>query len=50
MKGGKNLDFYANFPVVVNATGQIDVVFMLVAPSFAEGGEFWDGYGDSAAA
>ena len=50
MKGGENLDFYVHFPVVVNATGQIDVVLMLVAPSFQEWGEFWDGYGDSPAA
>jgi hypothetical protein len=50
MKGGENLDFYANFPVAVNATGKIDAVLMLVAPSFEEWGEFWDGYGDSPAA
>ncbi len=50
MKGGENFDLYANFPVAVNSTGQIDLVLMLVAPSFEEWGEFWDGYGDSPAA
>jgi hypothetical protein len=50
LKGGKNLDLYVNFPVVVNATREIDMVLMLVAPSFEEWGEFWDGYGNSPAA
>jgi hypothetical protein len=50
LKGGKNLDLYVNFPVVVNATREIDMVLMLVAPSFEEWGEFWDGYGHSPAA
>ena len=50
MKGGKDLELYAHFPVAVNATAQIDVVLMLVAPSFKKWGEFWDGYGDSPAA
>ena len=49
LKGGKNLDLYVNFPVVVNATGKFDLLLMLVAPNFEEWGEFWDSYGDSAA-
>ena len=28
MKGGENLDFYVNFPVAVNATGQMDLLFI----------------------
>ena len=50
MKGGENLNLYVNFPVAVNATGQIDLLLVLAAPSFEEWGEFWDGYGDSPAA
>jgi len=49
LKGGKNLQMHVNFPVVVNATGKIDLLLMLVAPNFEEWGEFWDSYGDSAA-
>ena len=49
MKGGQNLEAYVNFPIAVNATGEMDLVFTLVAPSFSEWGEFWDGYGDSPA-
>ena len=50
MKGGKNLKAYVNFPIAVNFADESDLVFTLVAPSFAEWGEFWDGYGDSPAA
>jgi hypothetical protein len=50
MNGGQNLEAYVNFPVAVNATGEMDLVFMLVAPSLTEWGEFWDGYGGSPAA
>ena len=49
VKGGKNLQLYVNFPVVVNATAQFDLLLMLVAPNFEEWGEFWDNYGDSEA-
>jgi len=49
VKGGRNLQLYVNFPVVVNATGKVDLLLMLGAPSFEEWGEFWDNYGDSAA-
>lgn len=37
MKGGENFDLYANFPVAVNATGQMDAV--RVHPIL--GGELW---------
>jgi len=49
VKGGKNLQMIVNFPVVVNATGKVDLLLMLAAPNFEERGEFWDNYGDSAA-
>jgi hypothetical protein len=49
VKGGEDLNLYVNFPVVVNATGKFDLLLMLVAPNFEKWGEFWDGYGDSAA-
>ena len=48
--GGENLKAFVLFPVAVNATGEMDVMFVVVAPSFAEWGKFWDGYGDSDAA
>jgi hypothetical protein len=48
--GGENLQAFVLFPVAVNATGEMDVMFVVVAPSFAEWGKFWDGYGDSDAA
>ncbi len=50
MKGGKNLEAYVYHPVVVNATNQVDLLIVLVAPTFKEWGEFWDGYPDSPAA
>ncbi|MGI9242680.1 MAG: hypothetical protein ACR2RV_17925 [Verrucomicrobiales bacterium] len=50
MAGGKNLEAYVYFPVAVNDTGESDLFFVINAPSFQEWGEFWDGYGDSAAA
>jgi hypothetical protein len=50
MKGGKNLEAYVYHPVAVNATREIDMVFVVTAPTFKEWGEFWDGYPDSPAA
>ncbi len=50
MKGGKNLEAYVYFPVAVNNMAETDLIFMVVAPSFAEWGMFWDSYGGSAAA
>ncbi len=50
MKGGKNLEAYVNFPVAVNDTGESDLIFTVVAPSFEEWGRFWDSYGGSPAA
>ncbi len=48
--GGENLKAYVLFPIAVNATGQMDLMFVVVAPSFAEWGKFWDGYQGSDAA
>ena len=50
MKGGKDLEAYVNFPVAVNDTGESDLIFTVIAPSFEEWGRFWDSYGGSPAA
>jgi hypothetical protein len=50
MKGGKNLEAFVFFPVAVSNMGQSDIIFVISAPTFAEWGEFWDGYKDSPAA
>jgi len=44
VKGGEGLKVNLFFPVAVNATGQIDFLFVVIAPSFAAWGEFWDNY------
>jgi len=49
LPGGENLQAFVLFPVAVNAMGEIDVMFVVVAPSFAEWGKFWDAYADSPA-
>ena len=48
IKGGENLELYLNFPVAAKA-GEVDFVFILVAPSFSEWGVFMDNYAGSAA-
>ena len=50
IKGGERLKAYVYFPVAVNAIGETDVWFVVVAPSFEEWGKFWDNYVDSPAA
>jgi hypothetical protein len=50
MEGGERLEAYVYFPVAVNAIGEIDVLFVVVAPSFVEWGKFWDNYLTSPAA
>ena len=50
MEGGERLKAYVYFPVAVNAIGQIDVLFVVSAPTFEEWGKFWDNYIDSPAA
>ena len=47
MKGGERLEAYAYFPVAVNATGETDALFVVIAPTFEEWGKFWDNYLDS---
>jgi len=44
IKGGAGLKAYVNFPVAVNAIGEVDVLFVVVAPFFEEWGKFWDNY------
>ena len=50
LNGGENLEAYVYFPVAVNATGEMDLMFVVVAPSFEEWGKFWDAYAGSEAA
>jgi len=49
MAGGKGLEANVYFPVAVNVTGEIDVLFVVHAPSFVEWGKFWDNYSGSPA-
>ena len=49
VKGGERLQAYVYFPVAVNATGETDVWFVVVAPTFEEWGKFWDNYEGSPA-
>jgi len=48
--GGEQFEAYVLFPVAVNATGEMDMMFVVVAPSFQDWGKFWDAYGGSPAA
>jgi len=50
LNGGERLEAYVYFPVAVNDTGEMDLVFAVTAPSFEEWGKFWDAYGGSEAA
>jgi hypothetical protein len=50
VKGGERLEASVYFPVAVNAIGEMDVFFIVTAPTFEEWGKFWDNYGDSQAA
>lgn len=50
MEGGDGLEVYLYFPIAVDKTGEIDFLFVIVAPSFQEWGVFWDGYEGSPAA
>jgi hypothetical protein len=47
LNGAKDLKASVSFPVAVNATGQIDMLFAIVVPDFESWGKFWDAYGDS---
>ena len=48
VKGGENLLLRLQFPVAAKV-GEVDLVVIMVAPSFAEWGEFMDNYPGSAA-
>jgi hypothetical protein len=50
LPGGADFQAFVYFPVAVNSTGEMDVMYVVVAPSFEEWGKFWDAYGDSDAA
>ena len=50
VEGGENLEAYVYFPVAVNATVEMDFMYIVVAPTFEEWGKFWDNYKDSEAA
>jgi hypothetical protein len=50
MKGGAGLEAYLYFPVAVNLAKDSDFFFVIVAPSFEQWGQFWDGYQGSPAA
>lgn len=49
MKGGENLKMSIHYPVVAKMPGNSDFLVVIIAPSFAEWGTFWDGYKDSPA-
>lgn len=50
VEGGENIKASLRFPVAVDATGEIDLLFEIVWPSFEEWGKFWDNYSGSEAA
>jgi hypothetical protein len=49
MKGGAQLKAYVYYPVAAKLPGKTDLLFLVVAPSMAEWGVFWDSYKDSPA-
>ena len=48
VKGGDNLQLYLNFPIAAKS-GEVDFAMMLIAPNFAEWGDFMDNYPESPA-
>ena len=50
LDGGKNFEGHIYFPVAVNATGEMDLMYVLTAPTFEEWGKFWDAYSGPEAA
>ena len=50
LPGGERMEAHVFFPVVVNATGEMDLMLVVKSPSFEEWGKFWDAYGGSEAA
>ena len=49
MKGGEQLKAYVYYPIAAKLPGNTDLLFLVVAPSAAAWGTFWDSYKDSAA-
>ena len=49
MKGGEQLKAYLYYPIAAKLPGETDLLFLVVAPSAAAWGAFWDGYKDSPA-
>jgi len=49
MKGGEQLKAYIYYPVAAKLPGETDLLFLVVAPSAAAWGTFWDGYKNSPA-
>ena len=47
LNGGENLEAYVYFPIAVNGVGEMDMMFIVVAPSFEDWGKFWDAYAGS---
>ena len=50
VKGGERLEAHVFFPIAVNATGEMDLMYVIKAPTFEEWGRFWDNYAGSEAA
>jgi len=48
VKGGENLKAFLHHPVAAKLQTGTDMVFVVVAPSIAEWGMFWDNYKGSA--
>jgi hypothetical protein len=46
-KGGEELEVRVLFPIAVNATSEMDFMFIVSAPSFQQWGVFWDNFHDS---
>ena len=49
MKGGEQLKAYLYYPIAAKLPGNTDLLFVVVAPSAAVWGAFWDGYKGSPA-
>jgi hypothetical protein len=49
MKGGEQLKAYVYYPVAAKMPGNTDLFFVVVAPSAATWGAFWDSYKNSPA-
>ena len=50
LNGGEKMEAYVYFPIAVNATGEMDLMYVITTPTFEAWGKFWDAYGGSEAA